>query len=138
MFFFQDSLIQPITKILLGVATITLLIVLIMKETPQWFKKFNITGMSIPPWVLACAVIVFSRMRKRTRDFFKKRGSVITRPWSPHNVGFPQILVSYFLVLTLTDLRVILNISVHKVIVFMCDKLCDHFLFVWLILKYDG
>ncbi|KAG2253940.1 hypothetical protein Bca52824_084076 [Brassica carinata] len=28
----------------------------------------------LPPWVLACIVIVFTRARKRTRDFFRKYG----------------------------------------------------------------
>lgn len=71
---FQDSLIKPITRILVGVAILTVLIVLVMKETPGWAKKLNITGVdfSVPPWVLACVVIVFTRLRKRTRDFFTK------------------------------------------------------------------
>ncbi|PWA67306.1 hypothetical protein CTI12_AA318380 [Artemisia annua] len=70
----KDSLIKPITRILLGVAILTVLIVLVMKETPGWAKKLNITGVdfSVPPWVLACVVIVFTRLRKRTRDFFTK------------------------------------------------------------------
>ncbi|CAK9174171.1 unnamed protein product [Ilex paraguariensis] len=70
----KDSLIKPITKILLGVAVTTLLIVLVMKETPQWVKKMNFTGGQFPPWILACVVIVFTRLRKRTRDFLTKRG----------------------------------------------------------------
>ncbi|GKC73929.1 hypothetical protein Tco_1119812 [Tanacetum coccineum] len=40
---FQDSLIKPITRILVGVAVLTALIVLVMKETPEWAKKLNIT-----------------------------------------------------------------------------------------------
>ncbi|KAK3018105.1 hypothetical protein RJ639_004790 [Escallonia herrerae] len=70
----KDSLINPITKILLGVVVITLFIVLALKETPEWVKKLNLAGGSIPPWVLACVVILFTRMRKRTMDFLKKRG----------------------------------------------------------------
>ncbi|KAF3638430.1 putative WRKY transcription factor 51-like [Capsicum annuum] len=70
----KDSLIQPITKILVGVALITILIVMVMKESPEWAKKFNLGGGSnIPPWVLAAAVILFTRVRKRTKDFFGKR-----------------------------------------------------------------
>lgn len=65
---------KPITKILLGVALVTIMIVFVMKETPDWARKFNISGGRIPPWILACAVIVFTRMRKRTRDFLEKRG----------------------------------------------------------------
>lgn len=71
---FQDSLIKPITKILVGIAVITLLIALVVKDTPQWIKKLNILGGDFPPWVLACIVIVFTRMRKRTKDFLKKLG----------------------------------------------------------------
>ncbi|XWS24891.1 hypothetical protein CRYUN_Cryun27aG0024000 [Craigia yunnanensis] len=70
----KDSLIKPITKILVGVAVITLLIALILKDTPEWIKKLNIYGGDFPPWILACIVIVFTRMRKRTRDFLKKLG----------------------------------------------------------------
>ncbi|GAV80117.1 hypothetical protein CFOL_v3_23579, partial [Cephalotus follicularis] len=70
----KDSMIKPVTKILVGVAVITLLITLVMKETPGWAKKFNFFGGNFPPWILACMVIVFTRMRKRTGDFFKKYG----------------------------------------------------------------
>ncbi|GKA39644.1 sphinganine C4-monooxygenase 1-like protein, partial [Tanacetum coccineum] len=47
----KDSLIKPITRILVGVAVLTALIVLVMKETPEWAKKLNITGIdfSVPP-----------------------------------------------------------------------------------------
>ncbi|XP_065848169.1 uncharacterized protein [Euphorbia lathyris] len=69
-----ESLIKPVTKILLGVAVITLLITMVLKEPPEWIKKSNIFGGSFPPWILACAVVVFTRMRKRTGDFLKKRG----------------------------------------------------------------
>ncbi|KAL3845862.1 hypothetical protein ACJIZ3_003265 [Penstemon smallii] len=68
----KDSLISPITKILVGAALITLMIVLVMKETPGWAKKLNFSGGRFPPWVLACAVILFTRMRKRTRSFLEK------------------------------------------------------------------
>ncbi|XP_011074119.1 uncharacterized protein LOC105158905 [Sesamum indicum] len=68
----KDSLLQPVTKILLGVAVITVMIVLVMKETPNWAKKLNFSGGRIPPWVLACAVIVFTRLRKRTKSFLEK------------------------------------------------------------------
>ncbi|CAN4122159.1 unnamed protein product [Withania somnifera] len=69
----KDSLIQPITRILVGVAVITIFIVMVMKESPEWAKKLNLTGGTIPPWVLAAAVILFTRVRKRTKDFFGKR-----------------------------------------------------------------
>ncbi|XVF29895.1 hypothetical protein REPUB_Repub16aG0009800 [Reevesia pubescens] len=70
----KDSLINPVTKILVGVVVITLLIVLVVKDTPEWIKKLNVLGGDFPPWVLACIVIVFTRMRKRTLDFLKKLG----------------------------------------------------------------
>ncbi|EEF35270.1 uncharacterized protein LOC8281408 [Ricinus communis] len=70
----KDSLIKPVTKILFGVAVITFFITMVLKEPPQWIKNSNLFGGSFPPWILACAVIVFTRMRKRTRDFLKKHG----------------------------------------------------------------
>ncbi|KAF2291053.1 hypothetical protein GH714_019398 [Hevea brasiliensis] len=70
----KDSLIKPVTKILFGVAVITLFITMAVKDPPEWIKKSNFFGGSFPPWILACAVIVFTRMRKRTRDFLKKLG----------------------------------------------------------------
>ncbi|KAJ9166872.1 hypothetical protein P3X46_021566 [Hevea brasiliensis] len=70
----KDSLIKPLTKILFGVAVITLFITMAVKDPPEWIKKSNFFGGSFPPWILACAVIVFTRMRKRTRDFLKKHG----------------------------------------------------------------
>ncbi|KAE8666379.1 hypothetical protein F3Y22_tig00112498pilonHSYRG00007 [Hibiscus syriacus] len=70
----KDSLIKPITKILVGIAALTLVITLLVKDTPKWLKKFNISVGDFPPWVLACVVIVFTRMRKRTKDALKKFG----------------------------------------------------------------
>ncbi|KAJ8426896.1 hypothetical protein Cgig2_005275 [Carnegiea gigantea] len=70
----KDSLINPITRIVVGVAIITVLIALVVTEVPEWAEKFNLRGWRIPPWLLACAVIVFTRMRKRTKDFLNQRG----------------------------------------------------------------
>ncbi|KAG8369261.1 hypothetical protein BUALT_Bualt15G0133100 [Buddleja alternifolia] len=67
----KDSMLLPVTRILLGVVLLTFMIVFFMKETPQWAKKFNFSGGYIPPWVLACAVIVFMRMKKRTKSFLE-------------------------------------------------------------------
>ncbi|XP_052203322.1 uncharacterized protein LOC127808762 [Diospyros lotus] len=67
----KDSLLKPITKILLGVAFITCMIALVTKEYPDWMRKLNISGGRIPPWILACVAIVFTRMKKRTKDFMK-------------------------------------------------------------------
>ncbi|XP_027336765.1 uncharacterized protein LOC113850418 [Abrus precatorius] len=70
----KDSLVKPVTKILIGVAVITLMITLISRDTPEWMKKLNFSGVNFPPWILACIVIVFTRTRKRTKDFLKKHG----------------------------------------------------------------
>ncbi|KAF3516958.1 hypothetical protein DY000_02062667 [Brassica cretica] len=69
----QDSLLKPITRIVLGVAIVMLLITFLLKDPPAWIKN-NISMGNFPPWVLACIVIVITRARKRTRDFFKKCG----------------------------------------------------------------
>ncbi|KAL9262568.1 hypothetical protein AKJ16_DCAP13235 [Drosera capensis] len=70
----EDSLIKPITKILVGVAVVTILIAIFVKETPAWAEKLNLRGTRIPPWLITCAIIVFTRWRKRTRDFLQNRG----------------------------------------------------------------
>lgn len=70
----KDSMIMPVTKIMLGVAITTILITLVVRDTPNWLQKFNVFGGNFPPWVLACMVIVFTRMRKRTKDFLNKLG----------------------------------------------------------------
>ncbi|XP_043691369.1 uncharacterized protein LOC122642036 [Telopea speciosissima] len=70
----KDSMVKPITKIAIGIALMTFLIVMLFKETPDWMKRFNLIGGTFPPWVLACAVIVFTRLRKRTRDILKRYG----------------------------------------------------------------
>lgn len=70
----KDSLVKPVTRILIGVALITLMITLVSRDTPDWLKKLNVSGVNFPPWILACVVIVFTRMRKRTKDFLKSRG----------------------------------------------------------------
>ncbi|KAM7507956.1 hypothetical protein LguiA_018409 [Lonicera macranthoides] len=70
----KDSIINPITRIVIWVAFLTLLLVLVMNDTPQWAKNMNLSFQTIPPWALTCAVIVFARMRKRTRTFLKTLG----------------------------------------------------------------
>ncbi|XP_008456707.2 uncharacterized protein LOC103496571 [Cucumis melo] len=69
----KDSLIKPVTRIIFGVAIITILITFLSRDSQGWMKKLNITG-NFPPWILACVVIVFTRSRKRTRDLLKKYG----------------------------------------------------------------
>lgn len=78
---FQDSLIKPVTRILVGVALIIFMITLVSRDTPDWLKKLNFSGVNFPPWILACVVIVFTRMRKRTKDFLKKRGWWMDLNW---------------------------------------------------------
>lgn len=70
----KDSLVKPVTRILIGVALITFMITIVSRDTPNWLKKLNFSGVNFPPWILACVVIVFTRMRKRTKDFLTKRG----------------------------------------------------------------
>ncbi|KAH7686560.1 hypothetical protein IHE45_04G113800 [Dioscorea alata] len=70
----KDSMVKPVTKIFVGVAVLTLLIAVLVKETPAWFKNSWFKNAKFPPWVLACAIIVFTRMRKRTKDMLKKFG----------------------------------------------------------------
>ncbi|KAL4288686.1 uncharacterized protein LOC107617612 [Arachis ipaensis] len=70
----KDSVLKPVTRILIGVLVITFMIALVSRDTPEWIKKYNILGTNSSPWVLACIVIVFTRMRKRTKDFLKKYG----------------------------------------------------------------
>nr|XP_009777943.1 PREDICTED: uncharacterized protein LOC104227401 [Nicotiana sylvestris]XP_016510755.1 PREDICTED: uncharacterized protein LOC107828017 [Nicotiana tabacum] len=70
----KDALIKPITRILVGVAVVTILIVLlVIRDPPEWAKKLNLSDGRIPPWLLACVFVVFTRMRKRTRDFLENR-----------------------------------------------------------------
>ncbi|KAK4354641.1 hypothetical protein RND71_026835 [Anisodus tanguticus] len=71
---FQDSLIKPINRILVGVAVVTILIALrVIRDPPEWTKELNLADGHIPPWILACAFVAFTRMRKRTRDFMESR-----------------------------------------------------------------
>ncbi|CAI0393384.1 unnamed protein product [Linum tenue] len=69
----QDSMIKPVTKILFGVAIITLFITVLVKEPPQWIKNSRIFEGNFNPWLLALGVIVFTRIRKRTKDFLGNR-----------------------------------------------------------------
>nr|AFK37100.1 unknown [Lotus japonicus] len=62
----KDSLLKPVTRILVGVLLITIMIMLVWKDIPEWIKNFNVSGVNFSPWIVACVVIVFTRMRKRT------------------------------------------------------------------------
>ncbi|XP_021771509.1 uncharacterized protein LOC110735630 [Chenopodium quinoa] len=70
----KDSMIKPVTRIVVGVALMTVLIAVVVTESPVWAEKFNMKGWRIPPWVLTCAIIVFTRMRKRTKEYLQNRG----------------------------------------------------------------
>jgi len=71
----KDSLLKPITKMVLGVAAMTVVAAVLFKEAkmPEWLQA-KLGTVSFPPWVLACMVIVFMRLQKRTKDVMKKFG----------------------------------------------------------------
>ncbi|XAR48627.1 hypothetical protein NMG60_11031506 [Bertholletia excelsa] len=68
----KESLIKPITKILVGIAVTSFMIVVVVTESPGLMNKFNLSGARIPPWILACVVILFTRLRKQTSDILKR------------------------------------------------------------------
>ncbi|KAK7279771.1 hypothetical protein RJT34_24828 [Clitoria ternatea] len=70
----KDSMLKPVARILVGVALITIMILLVSWDTSDWINKLNFSGVNFPPLILACVVIVFTRMRKRTKDFLSKYG----------------------------------------------------------------
>ncbi|XP_020259200.1 uncharacterized protein LOC109835636 [Asparagus officinalis] len=70
----KDPLLKPITKIILGVAVMTLMIAIFMKETPKWLNISKLTDTTFPPWVIACMIIAFTRLRKRTKNLLNKFG----------------------------------------------------------------
>ncbi|XP_047341752.1 uncharacterized protein LOC124945370 [Impatiens glandulifera] len=70
----KASLIKPITKILVGIAIVSIMLVLVLKAYPELIEKLDFSGGRIPPWILACMVILFTHLRKRTKDFLKSRG----------------------------------------------------------------
>lgn len=72
----KDSLLKPITKVMIGVAAMTAVAAVLLKEAkmPEWLKASRLGNVNFPPWVLACIVIVFMRLRKRTKDVMKKFG----------------------------------------------------------------
>ncbi|XP_006644618.1 uncharacterized protein LOC102712307 [Oryza brachyantha] len=72
----KDSLLKPVTKVMIGVAAMTAVAAVLLKEAkmPEWLKGSKLGNLNFPPWVLACMVIVFMRLRKRTKDAMKKFG----------------------------------------------------------------
>ncbi|XP_062206695.1 uncharacterized protein LOC133908606 [Phragmites australis] len=72
----KDSLLKPITKVMIGVAAMTAVAAVLLKEAkmPEWLQASRLGTVNFPPWVLACMVIVFMRLRKRTKDVMKKFG----------------------------------------------------------------
>ncbi|CAI8604289.1 unnamed protein product [Vicia faba] len=75
----KESFLKPLSRILIGVALITIMIMLVtgdiaVNSTPEWVQKLNVSGVNFPPLIVACVVVVFSRMRHRTRRFLKRLG----------------------------------------------------------------
>ncbi|GAU13277.1 hypothetical protein TSUD_42310 [Trifolium subterraneum] len=74
----KESLLKPVYRILVGVALIAIMIMLVSGDidigSSEWVQKLNVSGVNFPPLILACVVVVFSRMRHRTRNFLKKLG----------------------------------------------------------------
>lgn len=67
-------MVMPVTKILLAVTLLTLLAAIYFRETPKWFTSSKLSSLNFPPWVLACIIIAFTRLHKRTKDVLKKFG----------------------------------------------------------------
>jgi hypothetical protein len=59
----------------IGLAAMTVVAAVLFKEAkmPEWLSS-RLGAVNFPPWVLACMVIVFVRLRKRTKDAMKKFG----------------------------------------------------------------
>ncbi|KAL8166136.1 hypothetical protein V2J09_007635 [Rumex salicifolius] len=70
----KDPLIKPITKVLVITSFIVLLVTLLYSENPTWLNKFR--GKRIPPWLITCAVIIFTRLRNRTQNVGTGQSSV--------------------------------------------------------------
>ncbi|KAK7343777.1 hypothetical protein VNO77_12806 [Canavalia gladiata] len=70
----KDSLIKPVSRILVGVVLIAIMILLVSRDTAEWIDKLKVSGVNFPPLILAFVVIVFSRIRKQVKDFLKKLG----------------------------------------------------------------
>ncbi|CAJ2629786.1 unnamed protein product [Trifolium pratense] len=74
----KESLLKPVYRILVGVALIAIMIMLVSGDIDiggsEWVQKLNVSGVNFPPLIVACVVVVFSRMRHRTRNFLKRLG----------------------------------------------------------------
>eukprot|EP01018_Ginkgo_biloba_P032067 Gb_09091 [translate_table: standard] len=70
----KDSLIKPISKILLVLAVFTFLAAMVLREPPQWIHKVKFLGGGSFSWTVAIIIFVFSRLRKRIRDILKRYG----------------------------------------------------------------
>ncbi|KAG8055642.1 hypothetical protein GUJ93_ZPchr0001g31901 [Zizania palustris] len=71
----KDYLLKPVTKVMIGVAAMTAVSAVLLKEgkMPECLTS-KLGNLNFPPWVLACMVIVFTRLRKRTKDAMHKFG----------------------------------------------------------------
>jgi hypothetical protein len=70
----KDSWLKPISKILMVLALVTLLVVMILREPPQWIHKLKFIGGGSLPWTATIIVIVISRLRKKVRNLLRSYG----------------------------------------------------------------
>ncbi|XP_047059140.1 uncharacterized protein LOC124665811 [Lolium rigidum] len=72
----KDPLVKPITKVMISFCAMVVVAAVLLKEAkmPEWLKESKLGNLNFPPWVLACIVFVFMRLRKRTKDVMKKVG----------------------------------------------------------------
>ncbi|KAH9302714.1 hypothetical protein KI387_014297, partial [Taxus chinensis] len=68
----KDSLLKPITKILLVFALVTFLIAIAIREKPpQWVHNIQVLGGGSLAWTIAIVVFVYSRLRKKLQNVLK-------------------------------------------------------------------
>uniref|UniRef100_A0ACD5VYS6 Uncharacterized protein n=1 Tax=Avena sativa TaxID=4498 RepID=A0ACD5VYS6_AVESA len=72
----KDPLLKPITKMMISFCAMAVVAAVLLKEAkmPEWLKESKLGSLNFAPWVLACVVFVFMRLRKRTKDVMKKVG----------------------------------------------------------------
>jgi len=70
----KDSWLKPISKILLMLALVTLLVVVVLRDPPQWIQKLKFMGGGSFPWTVAIIVIVISRLRKKFMNLLRSYG----------------------------------------------------------------
>lgn len=70
----KDSWLKPISKILMLLALVTFLLVIILREPPQWVHKLKFIGGGSIPWTVTIIVIVSSRVRKKFKNLLRSYG----------------------------------------------------------------